>query len=64
VDCVQEQFFGDGTFVLRRQLHWPSGWAPEHGEYRTVMTGNDGNAEVYRGQIDGDRPVFRILEGA
>jgi hypothetical protein len=27
MDCEQEQFLEDGTFVLKRQLHWVSGWA-------------------------------------
>jgi hypothetical protein len=64
LDCEQDQFLEDGTFVLTWQLHWVSGWAPEHGEYRAVMTDNYGHAEVYRGQIDGDRLVFESLQGA
>ena len=63
-DCEQDQFLEDGTFVLTWQLHWVSGWAPEHGEYRAVMTDNYGHADVYRGHIDGDRLVFESLEGA
>jgi hypothetical protein len=39
------------------------GLAPEHGEYRAVMTDNSGHAEVFRGPIDGDRLVFESLEG-
>ena len=31
-DFEQDQFLEDGTFVLRWQLHWVSGWDPEHGE--------------------------------
>ena len=49
LDCEQDQFLPDGTFVLRWQLHWVSGWAPEHGEYRAVMTDNYGHADIYRG---------------
>ena len=64
LDCEQDQFLLDGTFVLRWQLHWVSGWAPERGEYRAVMTDNYGHAEVYRGRIEGDRLVFESLEGA
>lgn len=64
LDCEQDQFQPDGTFVLRWQLHWVSGWSPEHGEYRAVMTDNYGHAEVFRGQIDGDRLVFESMEGA
>lgn len=50
--------------MLTWQLHWVSGWSPEHGEYRAVMTDNYGHAEVYRGRIEGDRLVFESLEGA
>jgi len=64
LDCEQDQFLEDGTFVLRWQLHWVSGWAPEHGEYRAVMTDNYGHAAMYRGQIDGDRLIFESLEDA
>jgi hypothetical protein len=64
LDCEQDQFLLDGTFVLRWQLHWVSGWSPEHGEYRAVMTDNYGHAEVFRGRIEGDRLVFESVEGA
>jgi Protein of unknown function (DUF1579) len=64
LDCEQDQFLDDGTFVLTWQLHWVSGWAPEHGEYRAVMTDNYGHAAVYRGHIDGDRLIFESLEDA
>lgn len=64
LDCEQDQFLLDGTFVLRWQLHWVSGWSPEHGEYRAVMTDNYGHAEIFRGRIDGDRLVFESLEAA
>jgi hypothetical protein len=64
LDCEQEQFLPDGTFVLKWQLHWVSGWSPDYGEYRAVMTDNYGHAEVFRGRIDGDRLVFQSLEGA
>jgi len=64
LDCEQDQFLEDGTFVLKWQLHWVSGWAPEQGEYRAVMTDNYGHAAVYRGHIDGDRLVFDSLEDA
>jgi len=64
LDCEQDQFLLDGSFVLKWQLHWVSGWSPEHGEYRAVMTDNYGHAEVFGGQIDGDRLVFESLEGA
>jgi hypothetical protein len=64
LDCEQDQFLLDGTFVLRWQLHWVSGWSPEDDEYRAVMTDNYGHAEVFRGRIDGDRLVFESMEGA
>src|SRR5262245_3817246 len=64
LDCEQDQFLPDGTLVLKWQLHWVTGWSPEHGEYRAVMTDNDGHAELYRGRIDGDRLVFDSMEGA
>ena len=63
LDCEQDQFLPDGTFVLTWQLHWVSGWSPEHGEYRAVMTDNYGHAEVYHGRIEGDRLVFESLGG-
>ena len=64
LDCEQDQYLEDGTLVLRWQLHWVSGWSPDRGEYRAVMTDNYGNAEIYRGSIDGDRLVFESLDGA
>ena len=60
-DYEQDQFLADGTFVLKWQLHWVSGWAPQHGQYRASMVDNYGNADVYRGHIDGDRLVFESL---
>ena len=64
LDCEQDQFLLDGTFVLTWQLHWVSGWAPEHGEYRAVMTDNYGHADVYRGRIEGDPPGVRVPGGS
>ena len=64
LDCEQDQFLPDGTLVLTWQLHWVSGWAPDYGEYRAVMTDNYGHADVYRGRIEGDRLVFESLEPA
>ena len=61
MDAEQDQYLGDGTFVLRWQLHWVSGWDPWHGEYRAVMADNYGHADVYRGRIDGDRLVFESV---
>lgn len=62
-DYAQDQFLGDGTFVLTWQLHWVSGWAPQHGEYRASMADNYGNTGVYRGWIEGDRLVFESMGG-
>jgi len=64
LDCEQDQFLLDGTFVLKWQLHWVSGWSPEHREYRAVMTDNYGHAEVFHGRIDGDRLVYESVEAA
>jgi len=63
-DYEQEQYLVDGTFVLKWQLHWVSGWSPAAGEYRASMADNYGNAGVYRGRIDGDRLIFESMEGA
>lgn len=60
-DYEQDQFLDDGTFVLKWQLHWVSGWAPQHGEYRASMVDNYGNADVYRGHIEGARLVFESM---
>jgi hypothetical protein len=60
----QDQFLEDGTFVLRWRLHWVSGWSPQHGEYRASMADDYGNADVYRGHIDGDRLVFESMPDA
>jgi hypothetical protein len=63
-DFEQDQFLEDGTFVLKWELHWVSGWSPQHGEYRAAMVDDYGNADVYRGHIDGDRLVFESLPDA
>ena len=64
LDSEQDQFLDDGTHVLRWQLHWVSGWVPEHGEYRAVMADNYGHADIYRGRIDGDRLIFESIAEA
>jgi hypothetical protein len=61
VDSEQDQLLEDGTFVLKWQLHWVSGWDPEHKEYRAAMADNYGHADVYRGHIEGDRLVFESM---
>jgi len=61
LDCEQEQFLDDGTFVLKWQLHWVSGWAPEHGEYRAV----DPDIINWRNEMSaGDGSWFDIEEYA
>ena len=47
--------------MLNWQLHWVSGWDPEHRQYRAVMADNYGHADVYRGRVEGDRLVFESL---
>jgi hypothetical protein len=54
----QDQFLPDGTFVLKWQLHWVAGWAPEVGRHLATMTDNYGHADVYAGRIEGDRLTF------
>ena len=63
VDSEQDQYLEDGTFVLKWQLHWVSGWDPEHGEYRAVMADNYGHADVYRRAGRGRPPGLRIDTG-
>jgi hypothetical protein len=38
-DFEQEQYLEDETFVLKWELHWVSGWAPE---FRSQMSGKAG----------------------
>ena len=52
-DDEQDQPLADGTFVLTWQFHWVSGWASQHGEYWATMADSYGNAEVYRGHLEG-----------
>jgi hypothetical protein len=59
-DFEQDQYLMDGTFVLKWQLHWVSGWVPRYGEYRASMADNYGNADVYR---DESRNVVYELSG-
>ena len=63
-DFEQDQLLEDGTFVLKWELHWVCGWSPGAGGYLASMVDNYGNADVYRGHIDGDRLIFESLEGA
>jgi hypothetical protein len=63
-DFEQEQYLEDETFVLKWELHWVSGWAPEFNEYRASMVDNYGHAMVYRGWIEDDRLIFESLGDA
>lgn len=58
-DFEQEQRLLDGTFVLRWELHWITGWDPKAGEYRAASADNNGpTLALYRGRIEGDRLVY------
>ncbi len=62
-DFEQEQRLTDGTFVLRWQLHWVTGWDAGAGEYRASSADNNGpNLAIYRGKLDGDRLVYESLQ--
>lgn len=64
-DFEQEQRLTDGTFVLRWQLHWVTGWDATAGEYRASSADNNGpNLAIHRGRIDGDRLVYESLNDA
>lgn len=49
------------SFVLKWELHWVVGWAPRFGEYRAAMADAYGNADAYRGNIEGDLLVFETM---
>jgi hypothetical protein len=58
-DFQQDQRLTDGTFVLRWQLHWTTGWDPAAGEYRAACADNNGpTMALYRGRIEGDRLIY------
>ena len=62
-DFEQDQRLADGTFVLRWQLHWVTGWDAPHGEYRASSADNNGpNLAIYRGRLDGARLVYESLQ--
>jgi len=64
-DFEQEQRLAGGSFVLRWQLHWVTGWDGAAREYRASSADNNGpNLALYRGRIDGDRLVYEsVAEG-
>ena len=62
-DFEQDQRLADGTFVLKWQLHWVTGWDGAAREYRASSADNNGpNFAIYRGQIDGDRLVYESFQ--
>lgn len=64
-DFEQDQRLGDGTFVLKWQLHWVAGWDAGAGEYRASSADNNGpNLAIYRGRIEGNRLVYETLQDA
>ncbi len=61
-DFEQDQALTDGTFVLRWQLHWVTGWDRGAGEYRATSADNNGpNMALYRGRIEGDRLIYESI---
>lgn len=64
-DFEQDQRLADGTFVLRWQLHWVTGWDRSAGEYRASSADNNGpNLAIYRGRIDGARLIYESLQAS
>jgi len=64
-DFEQDQLLADGTFVLRWQLHWVTGWDRTANEYRASSTDNNGpSLAIYRGWIDGDRLIYESLNAS
>ena len=62
-DFEQSQYLLDGTFVLRWQLHWITGWDSKAGEYRAASADNNGpTLAVYRGRIDGSHLVYEPIQ--
>jgi hypothetical protein len=57
----QDQFLGDGTFVLKWELHWVCGWDPLAGAYRATIADNYGRVDVLSGRIQGKRMVFESV---
>lgn len=60
-DYEQDQFDGDGAFVLKWQLHWVAGWDPTSERYRATLADNYGHADVMQGHVDGDRLIFETI---
>jgi Protein of unknown function (DUF1579) len=61
-DFEQEQRLHDGTFVLRWQLKWVTGWDGQAGEYRASSADNQGpNLGLYRGRIEGNKLIYESI---
>jgi len=61
-DFEQDQRLADGTFVLRWQLHWVTGWDAAAREYRASSADNNGpSLAIYGGRIEGNRLVYESL---
>jgi hypothetical protein len=60
-DYEQDQFTSDGSFLLKWELHWVTGWDPAAGEYRATLADNYGHVDVMRGHVEGNRLIFETL---
>jgi uncharacterized protein DUF1579 len=61
-DFEQDQHLLDGTFVLKWQLHWVTGWDQAAGEYRASSADNNGpNLAIYRGRIEGNQLIYESI---
>lgn len=63
-DChfEQDQLMTDGTFVLKWQLNWVTGWDRTAGEYRASSADNNGpSLAIYRGHLEGNRLTYESL---
>jgi hypothetical protein len=64
-DFEQEQRLSDGTFVLRWQLHWVTGWDAAAREYRASSADNNGpTLAVYRGELRGATLTYEPIGDA
>ena len=59
----QDQHLVDGTFVLKWQLTWITGWDRAAGEYRACSADNNGpTLAIYRGRIVDNTLVYESLQ--
>ena len=64
-DFEQDQHLMDGTFVLKWQLHWVTGWDPVAGEYRASSADNNGpSLAIFRGRMEGKQLVYEAIGDA